>query len=172
MIYNVKRIYICLSDIFKLFQVFSREIQAIIRPHTDSHTFLRFTTKCHIKRKKEARHKSLGNYGPCDAITNKVLSFAFGVSAATKLIDTQKALAKIRSRALPTVFLPRAFYKKSALSQLSKRAECLLPPPKKSIGKITIFYYYSKSENTGIFPLSQHNFDALIYANRFGEHQR
>ena len=123
MIYNVKRIYICLSDIFKLFQVFSREIQAIIRPHTDSHTFLRFTTKCHIKRKKEARHKSLGNYGPCDAITNKVLSFAFGVSAATKLIDTQKALAKIRSRALPTAFLPRTFYKNSALSRLGKRAE-------------------------------------------------
>lgn len=51
MIYNVKRIYICLSDIFKLFQDFSREIQAIIRPHTNSHTILRFTTKRHIKRK-------------------------------------------------------------------------------------------------------------------------
>ena len=53
MIYNVKRIYICLSDIFKLFQDFSREIQAIIRPHTNSHTILRFTTKRHIKRKKD-----------------------------------------------------------------------------------------------------------------------
>lgn len=55
MIYNVKRIYICLSDIFKLFQDFSREIQAIIRPHTNSHTILRFTTKRHIKRKKLRR---------------------------------------------------------------------------------------------------------------------
>ena len=53
MIYNVKRIYICLSDIFKLFQDFSREIQAIIRPHTNSHTILRFTTKRHIKREKD-----------------------------------------------------------------------------------------------------------------------
>ena len=43
MIYNVKRIYICLSDIFKLFHDFSREIQAIIRHHTNSHTILRFT---------------------------------------------------------------------------------------------------------------------------------
>ena len=53
MIYNVKRIYICLSDIFKLFQDFSREIRSIIRPHTNSHTILRFTTKRHIKRKKD-----------------------------------------------------------------------------------------------------------------------
>ena len=52
MIYNVKRIYICLSDIFKLFQDFSREIQTIIRPHTNSHTILRFTTKRHKRGKK------------------------------------------------------------------------------------------------------------------------
>ena len=110
-IYNVKRIYICLSDIFKLSYDFSREIKANLHPHTNSHTFLRFTTKCHIKRKNEARHKSLGNYGPDDAIQSKVLSFAFGVSAATKLIDTQKALAKIRSRALPTVFYLALFIK-------------------------------------------------------------
>ena len=35
------------------FRIFSREIQAIIRPHTNSHTILRFTTKRHIKRKKD-----------------------------------------------------------------------------------------------------------------------
>lgn len=37
------------------FRIFSREIQAIIRPHTNSHTILRFTTKRHIKRKKLRR---------------------------------------------------------------------------------------------------------------------
>ena len=37
------------------FRIFSREIRAIIRPHTNSHTILRFTTKRHIKRKKLRR---------------------------------------------------------------------------------------------------------------------
>ncbi len=57
MIYNVKRIYICLSDIFKLFQDFSREIQAIIRPHTNSHTILRFT-KQFAKHTKKYRDET------------------------------------------------------------------------------------------------------------------
>ena len=122
-IYNVKRIYICLSDIFKLFQDFSREIRAIIHLHTDSHTILRFTTKRHIKRKNKACHKSLDHYGPDDAITNKVLSFAFGVSAATKLIDTQKALAKIRPGRCRQFFCLALFIKNQPSHGLCKRAE-------------------------------------------------
>lgn len=55
--------------------------------------------------------KVLAIMGRAMLLQSKALAFAFGLSAATKLIDTQKALAKIRSRALPTVFLPRAFYK-------------------------------------------------------------
>ena len=121
MIYNVKRIYICLSDIFKLFHDFSREIQAIIRPHTNSHTILRFTTKRHIKRKNDARHKSWGgNYGPGDAIPNKICHLLLGERSQQNASTHKKALAQIRSRALPTVFLPRTFYKNSALSRIKQ----------------------------------------------------
>ena len=101
------------------FKIFSREIQAIIRPHTNSHTIPRFTTKCHIKRKNEARHKSWGgNYGPDDAITNKICHLLLEKYNQQNASTHKKALAKIRSRALPTVFLPRTFYKNSALSRL------------------------------------------------------
>ena len=119
MIYNVKRIYICLSDIFNFFRIFSREIRAIIRPHTNSHTILRFTTKRHIKRKNDARHKSwVGNYGPGDAIPNKICHLLLGERSQQNASTHKKALAQIRSRALPTAFLPRTFYKNSALSRL------------------------------------------------------
>ena len=102
---------------------FSREIRAIIRHHTNSHTTLRFTTKSHIKRKNKACHKSLDHYGPDDAIQSKVLSFAFGLSAATKRINTQKSFSENKVPGVADCFLPRTFYKNSALSQLSKRAE-------------------------------------------------
>ena len=119
MIYNVKRIYICLSDIFKLFQDFSREIQAIIRPHTNSHTILRFTTKRHKRGKmKRVTKVGGGNYGPDDAITNKICHLLLEKYNQQNASTHKKALAKIRSRALPTVFLPRTFYKNSALSRL------------------------------------------------------
>ena len=124
MIYNVKRIYICLSDIFKLFQDFSREIQAIIRPHTNSHTILRFTTKRHIKRKNEARHKSWGgNYGPDDAITNKICHLLLEKYNQQNASTHKKALAQIRSRALPTVFCLALFIKIQPSHGLCKRTE-------------------------------------------------
>ena len=70
------------------FRIFSREIQAIIRPHTNSHTIIRFTTKRHIKRKKtlqpySARFLSLfvcideAHAAPHSLPSTKFISIAF-----------------------------------------------------------------------------------------------
>ena len=59
-----------------------------------------------------------GNYGPDDAITNKICHLLLEKYNQQNASTHKKALAKIRSRALPTVFLPRTFYKNSALSRL------------------------------------------------------
>ena len=64
-----------------------------------------------------------GNYGPGDAIPNKICHLLLGERSQQNASTHKKALAQIRSRALPTAFLPRTFYKNSALSQLGKRAE-------------------------------------------------
>ena len=79
MIYNVKRIYICLSDISKLFQDFFKRNSG---NHSSSHQFPHnptFYDKTPQKRKNEARHKSWGgNYGPGNAIPNKICHLLLG----------------------------------------------------------------------------------------------
>ena len=106
------------------FKIFSREIQAIIRPHTNSYTILRFTTKRHKRGKmKRVTKVGGGNYGPGNAIPNKICHLLLGECSQQNASTHKKALAKIRSRALPTVFCLALFIKIQPSHGLCKRAE-------------------------------------------------
>ena len=124
MIYNVKRIYICLSDIFKLFQdFFKRNSGNHSSPHKFTHNPTFYDKTPHKEGKMKRVTKVGGNYGPGDAIPNKICLLLLGERSQQNASTHKKALAQIRSRALPTVFYLALFIKIQPSYGLCKRAE-------------------------------------------------
>ena len=119
MIYNVKRIYICLSDIFKLFQdFFKRNSGNHSSPHKFPHNPTLYDKTPHKEEKWSASQK-LGAIMDRAMLFQIKFVFCFWESAANKTHQhTKKSFSPDKVPGVADGFLPRTFYKNSALSRL------------------------------------------------------